>query len=160
MSLSALLELCDVASIAIANAAMANGLATEIYFNKALSTITGNPAAGALRPDVAVKYPGPEYGLYEIPSPSQTISQMNAKGNVMVQNLANLGINSTCETVTVPNANAGRFTVRGLGALSILSMFTHLFELHEALKEDPNLPLIDGLNILNGTPSPYPYWKT
>ncbi|WP_374666741.1 RHS repeat domain-containing protein, partial [Ramlibacter sp.] len=144
----------DIASMTIGDAATICKKVSEIHYNRSLAAITGDVSAGKLRPDVVLVYPNGKMRLYEVPSSSQTVEQMNSKMSAMMKSLKSLGIDCTCETVTVDSAKQGKFTVRALGLLNMLSLTGGIADLYRAQSADPNLTTIEGLYILNGTPLP------
>ena len=91
--------------------------ATEVHYNRSLAAVTGNPAAGAQRPDVAGVMPNGAVNTVEITSPSQTMASQTAKGVAMQGQLSAIGKGGTAQTMSISQGLA----VKGVIAISIIS---------------------------------------
>ena len=144
----------DLASAKIGEALMASGNYTEVHYHRSLAQIANDVAAGGQKPDVAGVHQNGGIHTYEIPSNSQTEKSQVVKGIQMQEKLAAIGKAGEAHTVSVAEALSGRFPVRAIGGLSIFSAGIRVIDLRRAQKANPNLSVLEGMNILNGTSTP------
>lgn len=101
-----------------ANQMVKSGEYKSVHLDQKLSTITGDPAAGNQRPDVAgIRKDTGGVDTVEHPSKSQTPAQMDAKGKAMQEKLQAIGKAGTHETREISTVLKG---MRGAGELGTI----------------------------------------
>jgi RHS repeat-associated protein len=143
------------ASQEFANAAIATGDAQAIYQNKALSTVTGDPAMGLQRPDTTIVWKDGSITCCEAVSPSQTSFSQQVKAANMSSKLSAAGYKVNAPVVVDSAVGAtGGFKIRASGALMGLGLIDGLVNLWSATRDNPNINTIQGLYIMMGFPPP------
>jgi hypothetical protein len=98
-----------------------SGQYKSVHLHEKLSTITGDPKAGGMKPDVAgIRKDTGGVDTVEHPSKSQTTAQMDQKGKVMQQKLESVGKGGTHQTRPISTALKGNPGMRGSGTVGAI----------------------------------------
>jgi uncharacterized protein RhaS with RHS repeats len=135
----------DDASAKIGQQMANSGKYKTVYFNKAQSTVTGDRAAGAQKADVAgVTHEG-QVDTVEVPSKSQSVAKMDAKGAEM-QAKMQPSMRGQHTTATVEEALAGRGVPRAGATFGVASAGVGLAGAFVARMENPNIGAMEFLS--------------
>ncbi|MDY7537168.1 RHS repeat-associated core domain-containing protein [Undibacterium sp. 5I1] len=123
--------------------------AKEVHYNRPFSAITGNPAAGLQRADVAAVWSDNSVSTVEVISPMQTPASQIAKGEAMQAKLNSIGRAGTANTVSIGEGLSG-VAIKGVGSLSILSPVVRAFELQKMGGAGSPIPVGIGIGYMGG----------
>jgi RHS repeat-associated protein len=139
----------DVASQRIGEQAARQG-AAEVHYNRSLSAVTGDRAAGQQRPDVSVVWKDGKVSTVEVVSGSQTVSSQASKGQAMQFQLAAIGRAGNENTLTVQQGMSSP-TIKAMGALNVLGSIVRAIEVNQIEKQQGGtVPFITGLYYMGG----------
>jgi RHS repeat-associated protein len=109
----------------IANEIRASGLASSVHLNQRLTTVTGNPNAPRIQPDVTAVMKTNHIDMVEVRSMGQTTAELEAKLAAARAQLGVPGKNIVIDPDPVVRSSPSSMMARGLGAFGIFNMIFH-----------------------------------